>query len=65
VDVLEREAIEQARRTRPGERARQALEAMKAGFRLKRAALRARHPAESESQIDARFRQWLEQDERG
>jgi Rv0078B-related antitoxin len=65
VDVLEREAVEQARRTLPGERARQALDAMKAGFRLKRAALRARHPGESESQIDARFRRWLERDDRG
>jgi hypothetical protein len=62
VDVLRRDDIELARRTPPGERARQALEMMRTGFRLKRAALRARYRDESEEQIDARFRLWLERD---
>jgi hypothetical protein len=62
VDVLRRDDIELARRTPPGERARQALEMMRAGFRLKRAALRARYRDESEEQIEARFRLWLERD---
>jgi hypothetical protein len=62
VDVLRRDEIELARRTPPAERARQALEMMRTGFRLKRAALRARYRDESEEQIEARFRLWLERD---
>jgi hypothetical protein len=62
MDVLRRDAIDLARRTAAGERARQALEMMRTGFRLKRAALRVRHRDESEDQIDARFRRWLERD---
>jgi hypothetical protein len=62
MDVLRRDDIELARRTPAGERARQALEMMRTGFRLKRAALRAHHRDESEEQIDARFRLWLERD---
>ncbi len=64
MDALRQDAIEMARRTTPEERARQTLEMMRAGFRLKRAALRARHPAESEAEIDARFQRWLEADDR-
>jgi hypothetical protein len=64
MDALERDDIERARRTSPAERARQTLEMMRTGFRLKHASLRARHAAESEDEIEARFRQWLERDER-
>jgi len=64
MDVLRRDDLEVARRTSPGERARQALELMEVGFRLKRAALRARHPTESGDQLEARFRTWLEGDDR-
>jgi hypothetical protein len=62
MDVLRRDDIELARGTPAGERARQALEAMRTGFRLKRAALRASHRDECEDQIDERFRRWLERD---
>jgi hypothetical protein len=62
MDPLRRDDIELARRTSPEERGRQALEMMRAGFRLKRAALRTRHPDETEEQIEARFRAWLESD---
>jgi hypothetical protein len=62
--VLRRDEIELARRTPPGDRARQALDAMRVGFRLKRAALRVRHPDESEEQIAERFLRWLAGDER-
>ena len=65
VDALRRDDIEQARRTTPEERAGQALQMMRAGFRLKQAALRARYPRESDEEIDARFRQWLAADDRG
>jgi hypothetical protein len=60
MDRLRRDDVERARRATPDERGRQALEMMRAGFRLKCAALRTRHPNESEEQIEARFRRWLE-----
>ena len=59
VDPLRRDDIEQARRATPEEKARQALEMMRAAVRLKRAGLRARHPEESEAEIDRRVRDWL------
>jgi Rv0078B-related antitoxin len=64
VDSLRRDAIDVARRTSPEERARQTLDLMQTGYRLKRAALRTRHPDETEEQIDTRFRAWLEGDDR-
>jgi hypothetical protein len=60
MDVLERDDLEQARRTSPEERGRQLLEVMRMGFRLKLAALRTRDPSAAEHEIDARFRSWLE-----
>ncbi len=59
MDPLRRDDIEQARRATPEEKARQALEMMRAAVRLKRAGLRARHPDESEAEIDRRVREWL------
>ncbi len=59
MDPLRRDDIEQARRATPEEKARQALEMMRAAVRLKRAGLRARHPHESEAEIDRRVREWL------
>jgi len=59
MDPLRRDDIEQARRATPEEKARQALEMMRAAVRLKRAGLRARHPHESEGEIDRRVREWL------
>ncbi|MGH7437696.1 MAG: hypothetical protein ACRENE_18620 [Polyangiaceae bacterium] len=64
MDALRRDDLESSRRTSPGVRARQALDLMQTGFRLKRAALRARFPRESDHQIDERFRSWLESDDR-
>jgi hypothetical protein len=64
VDALRLDDIERARRDSPSEHARQTLEMMRVGFRLKRAALRTRFPHEAEAQIDARFRRWLEGDDR-
>jgi hypothetical protein len=62
VDVLERDDLEVARRTSPEERASQLLAVIRTGFRLKRAALRTRHPSETDDEIEARFRLWLEGD---
>ena len=59
VDPLRRDDLERARATSPEERARQALEAMRTGIRLKRAGLRARFPDASPDEIDARLNQWL------
>jgi len=62
VDALERDDLEAARRTSPEERARQLLALIRTGFLLKRAALRTRHPSESEEDIEVRFRRWLDGD---
>jgi Xaa-Pro aminopeptidase len=59
VDPLLKDDLHRARRVTPEERARQAFEMMRAGYRLKLAALRARFPGETAEQVDARFRRWL------
>jgi Rv0078B-related antitoxin len=63
MDALERDDLEVARRTSPEERARQLLALIRFGFRVKRSALRARHPSDSEEDIEARFLRWLEGDD--
>ena len=63
MDRLRHDDIERARRTPPEVRAAQALEAMRVGIHLRRAALRARHPAETDAEIEARLRRWLARDE--
>jgi uncharacterized protein YaeQ len=63
VDPLRRATLDEARRTTPEQRARQTLELMQTGYRLKRAALRARHPDETQEELEARFRAWLEGDD--
>jgi hypothetical protein len=64
MDELERDALDVARSTSPEERASQLLAVVRTGFRLKRSALRARHPSDSEDDIDWRFRDWLGSDVR-
>jgi hypothetical protein len=64
MDALERDDLEVARGTSPGERGRQLLDVFRAGVRLKRAALRVRHPAAGEAEIDALLAAWLEGDDR-
>jgi hypothetical protein len=59
MDPLRRDDIEQARRLTPEEKARRALEMMRAAVRLKRAGLRARHPDETKEEIERRVREWL------
>jgi hypothetical protein len=63
MDPLRRDDIELARRASPEEKARQALEMMRAAVRLKRAGFRARYPDETEEQIDRRTREWLLRDD--
>lgn len=63
MDPLRSDDIERTRRTPAEERARQALELMRTGIRLRRAALRARFPEERDDQIEARLRRWLARDE--
>jgi hypothetical protein len=63
VDPLLAEDLDEARRTPPEERLRQALALMRTGFRLKLAALRAAHPQASPAEIDERFDRWLAQDD--
>jgi hypothetical protein len=59
MDSLRRDDIERARRTPPELRAAQALDAMRTGIRLRRAALRLRHPDASEATIESLLRRWL------
>lgn len=49
------------RNTPPAEKARQAFELMRTGIRLKRAALRARHPDASPDQIENLLQAWLDE----
>jgi hypothetical protein len=63
MDPLRREDIERARATTPEERARQTLEAMRTGIRLKRAALRTRSPSATSEEIEAQLQRWLERDD--
>jgi len=60
MDPLRRDDIERARATSPEEKARQTLEAMRTGFRLKRAALQTRFPAATPEEIERLFQRWLE-----
>lgn len=48
------------RNTPPTEKARQAFELMRVGIRLKRAALRARHPDASSERIEGLLQDWLD-----
>ena len=59
VDELRKDDVARARRAPAAERLAQALDAAAAGIALKRDALRARYPNESEAEIDARLRAWL------
>ena len=61
MDPLERDDVEVMRATPPEEKARQAFDLMRAGIRLKRSALRARHPDASDEQIEALLQGWLEE----
>jgi hypothetical protein len=63
VDPLRRDDIERARATPPEERARQTLEAMRTGIRLKRASLVARYPSKAPEEIDDLLQQWLDRDD--
>ena len=55
------EELRLARETSLEEKARQTFALMQAGFELKRAQLRTRHPAASPEQIERLFRAWLEE----
>lgn len=63
MDSLHRDDIDRARRTTYAMRAAQAFEAMRLGIRLRRAALRARHPEASETEVEDRLRSWLARDD--
>jgi hypothetical protein len=59
VDALEAHDREQACQLSPAEKLEQALDAMRAGIRLKRSSLRRSHPHADESEIDSRLAEWL------
>ncbi|HEY6463437.1 MAG TPA: hypothetical protein VIY73_24890 [Polyangiaceae bacterium] len=63
-DLLRGDDREGTPRTSSSERARQTLDMMRLGYRLKRAALRARQPQATEAEIDALFQRWLEGNDR-
>ena len=62
MDPLRKDDVEAMRTTSPEEKARQAFELMRAGIRLKRAALRARHPGAAPDEIEAMLQVWLDAD---
>lgn len=62
MDRLRQDDIARARAATLEERARQTLEVMRTGIRLKRASLAARYPAKSPEEIDALLQRWLERD---
>jgi hypothetical protein len=49
------------RTTPPAEKARQAFDLMRTGIRLKRAALRARHPDAPPEEIESLLQAWLDE----
>lgn len=55
------EELRLARETSLDEKARQTFALMQAGFELKRAQLRTRHPAADPVEIERLFRAWLEE----
>jgi len=55
MDPLRQDDIALARAASPAERARQVLDAIDTGIRLKRAALRARVPHATEEEIDTQL----------
>jgi hypothetical protein len=59
VDALRHDDIGRARHTPPGERARQALDVMRTGMRLRLIALRQRFPNATEQEIEEMLRRWL------
>jgi hypothetical protein len=59
MDPLRRHDIELARMTPLSTKAAQALDAMRLGIELKWAALKHRHPTETDAEIEARVRRWL------
>lgn len=63
MDALRADDLARARATSASERARQALEAMRTGIRLKRAGFRARYPDASPEEIDRLLLRWLQRDE--
>jgi hypothetical protein len=63
VDRLREDDLERARTTPPAVKLQQALEAMATGIRLKRVALRRRHPNASDDELESMLRAWLERDD--
>jgi hypothetical protein len=62
VDPLREHDLDLARHTPPAAKLTQALDLMQTGIRLKRAALRHRHPAMSERELDEALERWLTDD---
>ena len=63
MDALLAHDAEHARRLAPAEKLRQALDAMRAGIRLKRSTLRRQFPEADEAEVDRRLAEWLRGDD--
>lgn len=59
MDALREDDVETMRRTPPEEKARQLFELFRFGLKLRRAALRERHPDARAEEVEAMVRQWL------
>ena len=63
MDALRADDLARARETSPEVKLRQALELMRTGFALKRAALRTRFPNATEAELQQMFERWLMHDD--
>jgi hypothetical protein len=63
VDPIRADDVEDMRRMGAEEKAKLALDLMRTGIRLKRAALRERHPGATEDEIEALLQAWLDADD--
>lgn len=63
LEALHTQDVEEARRTPPEIKARQALALMDDGLRLKRIALRQRHPELADEAIEERLLRWLRRED--
>ncbi len=63
MDPIRLDDVQDIRALTPEEKARLAFEAHRTGVRLKRAALRVRHPEATEAQIEQWIAEWLTADE--
>lgn len=61
MDPIDSDDLAAMRNTPPAQKAKQALEAMRLGIRLKRASLKVRYRAATDVEIEAMLQAWLDE----